>query len=1008
MAPAGVVKSTGGEMITRGKFNFMSQLLPRWIRKYGIGSVDNIGDHVWKDIEGMFEELIRRLNDDSTEEKTLCVDIDKEDTTNTTIKKELCKALIRIIYFVSGIKAGSGIEKGWKGGKDKGADAYLRCVVGKVTTVKLFEDHCRINEVSKYVKQKVEEKLKEYGVQGRYEKCKLVESEGINVGKKFVGEQIDKWAEVIKSSTGKIPTIVEYNNCVNDNDVRKGKGAEKNRKREHFLELLGIKEEELTKLADTTGSLSKDQMNTVLQTLKDKLKKKKTPYQCSKKKDNGGFLEDEELNISDWFTAFSNNVTEEDEAQYNELQGLLALCQHDEDDEEIKKLNLNKYGKFCEIMVRNILLVTDVGKEYKSKQQSPSPCNKSVKGISVCDLLNVWAYYMEWFCAPRSVMEHAFKRVKEVRGEMPGDENYAECALDDVPNIPYGDGNNILPEVYYFFLTNMLYYKMAEATKEEWCADKDQRSYTKNVSEFVSPERADPVVADDGKLNKLKSLVEMVAEGMEQEKKEEEEVLKDLQRTVQDATAEQPPLPSSEEGDPGKETSNHKDEQVDQDLKTPKIVIPPKTKPGEDCNGKTSCEFVKCVAEEWRSIRNNQEWPKLWEDTTNMIQSLTNAISGKDTSDVSQYCTDNKEESKSLNAEEKAACESIARGLQYIYSIKLEEKQGNRVEHQRFKQTMSCVILNALIKKLKDEKKESCSVDKGISKAFESTNEIKKNKCKEGPCVPCTQEYDQNCNVAEGTVREKLEGIFNERNDQIQQVLNAICPDPPPLPQSTLRSEEDQELPSIPPLLPTESEGRPAGGREKASEAVLESSKAAALRNPIDPSDLTPYLPLPPVFLAISAMTYLLWKYFGMLSKRRKRYRRAHQVRGPSLEQQIVDHVDQPGPREYTIVKERKPRSVPKGKTKSQKKQDLCRRVDPRAGVRRRMIIDIHLEVLDECQKEDLHSTKEDFFEILVQEFMGSKYMEEGNVPKEQVPSLDSGLRVDVPKEQVPCSDSGF
>ncbi|ANQ10248.1 SICA antigen [Plasmodium coatneyi] len=135
--------------------------------------------------------------------------------------------------------------------------------------------------------------------------------------------------------------------------------------------------------------------------------------------------------------------------------------------------------------------------------------------------------------------------------------------------------------------------------------------------------------------------------------------------------------------------------------------------------------------------------------------------------------------------------------------------------------------------------------------------------------------------------------------------------------------------------------------------------------------------------------------YFGMLRKTRKRYRRAHQIRGPSLEEQIVDHVDdQGGPREYYIVKERKPRSTPM----KRKKKGV-------PGRRRRMIIDIHLEVLDECQKGDLHSTKEDFFKILVQEFMGSNFMKE-----EKVKSSESGFREEdfIPKEQVPSSDSGF
>ncbi|ANQ07802.1 SICA antigen [Plasmodium coatneyi] len=84
------------------------------------------------------------------------------------------------------------------------------------------------------------------------------------------------------------------------------------------------------------------------------------------------------------------------------------------------------------------------------------------------------------------------------------------------------------------------------------------------------------------------------------------------------------------------------------------------------------------------------------------------------------------------------------------------------------------------------------------------------------------------------------------------------------------------------------------------------------------------------------------------------------------------------------------------------------------------MIIDIHLEVLEECQKGDLHSLKEDFFGILVQEFMGPKFIKQEKAPKESVPSSESGFREedfvpredvpkeDVPKERVPSSDSGF
>ncbi|ANQ06403.1 SICA antigen [Plasmodium coatneyi] len=134
-------------------------------------------------------------------------------------------------------------------------------------------------------------------------------------------------------------------------------------------------------------------------------------------------------------------------------------------------------------------------------------------------------------------------------------------------------------------------------------------------------------------------------------------------------------------------------------------------------------------------------------------------------------------------------------------------------------------------------------------------------------------------------------------------------------------------------------------------------------------------------------LSFLCSLYFA-LGKKRKRYRRTHQVSGhPSLQEQIIDPVDDhDGPHEYTLVKKRHPpRSAPT-KTKRAKKQGVGRPAN------RRTIIDIHLEVLDECQKGDTKLVQEDFFEILVQEFMRSEFMNEENVPEEQVPSSDSGF----------------
>ncbi|ANQ08384.1 SICA antigen [Plasmodium coatneyi] len=194
------------------------------------------------------------------------------------------------------------------------------------------------------------------------------------------------------------------------------------------------------------------------------------------------------------------------------------------------------------------------------------------------------------------------------------------------------------------------------------------------------------------------------------------------------------------------------------------------------------------------------------------------------------------------------------------------------------------------------------------------------------------------------------------------------------------------------------SSGSGSTGRGDQGRSGRDTPSAAPVVNKIDnlPDLLTPYLPTIPVFIGLSVMSYLLWKYFFLLGKRRKRYKRVHQVRGPpTLEEQPLDHVDDQadGPHEYTLVKERKPRSAPT-KTKRPKK----RGGEP-AGCRvgHRTIIDIHLEVLDECQKGGTKLVQEDFFEILVQEFMGSEFIKKEKVPRE-----------DVPKEEIPSSDCGF
>ncbi|SBO24890.1 SICAvar, type II (fragment) [Plasmodium knowlesi strain H] len=146
----------------------------------------------------------------------------------------------------------------------------------------------------------------------------------------------------------------------------------------------------------------------------------------------------------------------------------------------------------------------------------------------------------------------------------------------------------------------------------------------------------------------------------------------------------------------------------------------------------------------------------------------------------------------------------------------------------------------------------------------------------------------------------------------------------------------------------------------------------------------------------------LLVLYFAQLRKIRL-YRRAPlRIPGPSVQEQLLDHVEEAGPHEYRLVKERKPPSVPARTKRSG--------LDPAGGgrVNRRTIIKIHFELVDECQKGNTKLTQNDFLELLVREFMGSEFMEEEEqVSKEEV--LMEGVPMEsVPMERVPILGSVF
>ncbi|ANQ06501.1 SICA antigen [Plasmodium coatneyi] len=414
------------------------------------------------------------------------------------------------------------------------------------------------------------------------------------------------------------------------------------------------------------------------------------------------------------------------------------------------------------------------------------------------------------------------------------------------------------------------------------------------------------------------------------------------------------------------------------------------------------CKRAQCVTINWFRDRltnggeGRQNWCRFWDtDVKGELEKLSKAIIKEDKSDE-PLCNNINGKNTATEAEKKA-CQYITRGLEYIYGIR-EQKGQNYLNQQKnnpiFYRTIGCAFLNVYADRLQQLKPSKCNVQNGIDHAFEKSNEIKgkTSPCNsDSKCFVCTRHKGlsctlsvedkllnerpgQNCEKDRKNIKNKLDDMLDKDNTGIKQTLDHI---------TTICKPKPAALPPAPPSAPSEAEDGRGG---EAGEAALKAPKAEPLTDKKGINPFLPYFPLAPATIGITVMSYLLWKYFGMLRKARKRYKRAPKALGPSLEQQILDHVDQLGPREYYLVKERKPRSTP---IKRRKKRGAGRR----GGVRRRMIIDIHFEVLDECQKGDTKLVPEDFFEILVQEFMGSEFMKEENVPKEQVQRSGSGFR---------------
>ncbi|KJP84939.1 latent-transforming growth factor beta-binding protein 4 [Plasmodium fragile] len=114
--------------------------------------------------------------------------------------------------------------------------------------------------------------------------------------------------------------------------------------------------------------------------------------------------------------------------------------------------------------------------------------------------------------------------------------------------------------------------------------------------------------------------------------------------------------------------------------------------------------------------------------------------------------------------------------------------------------------------------------------------------------------------------------------------------------------------------------------------------------------------------VAVALLGYSLWKYFAYLGKKRRRiYRTVRDVPSSPLDEEILEHLQRgeapPPDYGYTMIRDRQPASTSARR----------RRRPPR--VHKRTIIELHLEVLNECEVTEWENVQDAYLQIVVEEF---------------------------------------
>ncbi|ANQ10197.1 SICA-like antigen [Plasmodium coatneyi] len=264
-----------------GEFQYFAEFMEEWLTRKGASKTN--ADVLLERIEESMDHMLQNIYQDADlEEKVYCNELDNnnEPKLKDEASIELCKILIRIFYWIGGLRQRGDKEKRiWEWIKEvltapdeKKLQDYLRCIMGKIVIVRIFGKHCRLNEVTPIVKKAIDETKGEKGFQKEHEKCEKIDFQSLSIGGKFFSEEIEKSIMQDKLRRGEtIKRIKEQGKCGGKNFYNETENNKIKGKWKSTAELLGLKDEDhLQELIADSNTWSRGGLDKILCYVRDK------------------------------------------------------------------------------------------------------------------------------------------------------------------------------------------------------------------------------------------------------------------------------------------------------------------------------------------------------------------------------------------------------------------------------------------------------------------------------------------------------------------------------------------------------------------------------------------------------------------------------------------------------------------------------------------------------------------------------------------------------------------